>query len=160
MIGGLLKELWIHHILPFVSPIDLVNVSLTAKDLNYLVQTNFKKEIDYWKELALNLQKNDGMLEAAKKGHEDLVKLFVKQGANYWNDGLYGAAQGGNLRLVEFFIQKGANNWDWGLYGAAKGGHSRLIEFFIQKRANDWNWGLCAAAEGGHLKLIEFFIQK
>ena len=50
MIGGLLKELWICHILPFVSPIDLVNVSLTSKDLNYLVEKNFKKEEIFWKE--------------------------------------------------------------------------------------------------------------
>ena len=85
---------------------------------------------------------NNGMYDAAKGGHKELVEFFIERGAMYWNLGMFGASEGGHKELVDFFVKKGANAWNTGMWYAAKGGHKELVDLFIKKGANNWNDGL------------------
>jgi len=76
---------------------------------------------------------NEGLGEAAKGGHKDLVEFFISKGASEWDEGMWDAAQGGHKDLVDFFISKGASDWDGGMRGAAREGHKDLIDFFKAK---------------------------
>ena len=156
---NLIKDLWSHHILPLLSPIDLCHFQLTSKHAFQLTQS-FQPLLTRWKIHVLTRSLNWCLNQASDEGHKDLVKLFINKGANNWNDGLYGASRGGHKDLVQLFIDKGADDWGYGLYGASRGGHKDLVLFLIDKGANLWNWGLAGASEGGHRELIQFFQNK
>ena len=126
---NLLKDLWIHHVLPLLSPIDLCRFQLTSKHCFNLTET-FQPLLNRWKQL-INTKTNDKCLrEAALTGHMDLIKLFIKRGATKWDWGLHSAAIRGDRALVDFFISKGAHNWDEAIEAAAQGNHKDLIHFF------------------------------
>lgn len=73
------------------------------------------------------------LTQAAYKGDQNLVDLFVRLDARDWDGAMMYAAEGGHRRLVKFFIDKGANNWPDGAYFAARGGNLRLVKFFLRK---------------------------
>ena len=154
----LLKDLWIHHIFPLLSPIDLCRFQLVSKRSLQLTQS-FQYILNRWKSNILT-HFTWCLSNASYKGHYDLVKLSISYGADDWNTGLQAASQGGHKDLVLFFINKGANNWNWGLQAASEGGHKDLVHFFINKGANDWNPALYCASLGGHKELIQFFQNK
>jgi hypothetical protein len=85
---NLLKDLWIHHVLPLLSPIDLCRFQLTSKHCFNLTET-FQPLLNRWKQL-INTKTNDKCLrEAALTGHMDLIKLFIRRGATHWDWGLH-----------------------------------------------------------------------
>lgn len=132
---NLLKDLWIHHVLSLLSPIDLCRFQLTSKHCFNLTET-FQPLLNRWKQLLVNTKTNDKCLrEAALTGHMDLIKLFIKRGATNWNWGLHSAAIRGDRALVDFFISKGAHNWDEAIEAAAQGNHKDLIHFFVSQIA-------------------------
>jgi len=135
---NLLKDLWVNHILPLLSPIDLCHFQLTSKR-SFKLTESFQPLLNQWKQDVETLPLNWCLFRASHEGHKDLVQLFIDKGANYWNRALYGAARGGHKDLVQLFIDKGANNLKWALRGASKGGHKNLVQLFIDKGANDWN---------------------
>jgi ankyrin repeat protein len=75
---------------------------------------------------------NNCMMAAAKYGHIEIVKFFIKQGANNWNEGLFGALEGGHLDIAEFFIKKGANNIRRCIEIAQRHNYTKIVEF-LQK---------------------------
>jgi hypothetical protein len=157
--NSLLKDLWIHHILPVLSPIDLCHFQLVSKRALQLT-LSFQPLLNKWKQNVLTNTHNFSLFQASQEGHKDLVQLFMKKGACEWNLGLNGASQGGHQDIIQLLINKGANDWNLGLYGVALGGHKDLVNFFIDKGANDWRLGLSGASLGGHKDLIEFFQNK
>ena len=46
------------------------------------------------------------------------------------------AAENNHFDLVKFFIKKGADDWDWGMANAAKNNHFDLVKFFIRGAYN------------------------
>jgi ankyrin repeat protein len=155
----LLKDLWVHHVLPKLSPIDLSRFQCVSKWCLKLTKP-FQHVIDYWK----HVPTCKVVLKAALRGHLDIVKLMVKR-LNYqlWNSGLAYAARGGHFHVIQFFIEQGATCWMWALEGAARGGHISLIEFFLDKGGlshTNVNFALRGAARGGHQTLVQFIIDK
>jgi hypothetical protein len=133
---NLIKDLWSHHILPLLSPIDLCHFQLTSKHAFQLTQS-FQPLLTRWKIHVLTRSLNWCLNQASDEGHKDLAQLFIDKGADDWGYGLYGASRGGHKDLVLFLIDKGANLWNWGLAGASEGGHRELIQFFQNKLKRD-----------------------
>ena len=95
MRGGLpiLKDLWIYHIFPLLSPRDLSNLKLTSKDFYCFVGNLFEKEIDYWRNITRRQTPSYCMFKAARFGQKDLIDMYIGRGVDF-NYGLYGAALG------------------------------------------------------------------
>ena len=134
----LLKDLWINHILPLLSPIDLSHFQQVSKRCLTLSKP-FQHTIDHWIQLTNNNSSHWCLYQASKQGLPDLVLLFISKRANNWNEALYGASQGGHKDLIKMFIDKGANDWKWALCYAKLGGHRDLVEFFNQKMSESKN---------------------
>jgi hypothetical protein len=78
---------------------------------------------------------NIALHAACRRGHAELVRLCVRNGANWWSYGLAGACRGGHTDLVRMLIDKGATDWNTGLREACKGRHSLVAALMIEKGA-------------------------
>jgi hypothetical protein len=153
MSGVLSIDIW-SVIVVFCTPLTLVKIASTCRKLRGKFSQH--PNITKWK----TLTPDEGLFDATKCGHRDLVDLFIAKGATNWNTALCYASRGGHRELVDLFITKGANDWNLALYYAARGGHRELVDLFISKRANDWNYALHGAKTGGHRELVDLFIAK
>ena len=102
-----------------------------------------------------NLNWNDGLFEACRGGHLNIVNLMIEKGADNWNHGLRGACQNGHLNIINYMIDKGAYSWNYGLYGACLGGHLNIVNLMIEKGADAWNDGLQGACQNGNLNRLQ-----
>ena len=100
-----------------------------------------------------------GLFYACEGGHIDIVKLMIEKGADDWNWGLEGACQCGNIDIIKLLIEKGANP-DYGFYSACYGGNIDIVKFLIEKGTNNWNWGLDGACYGNNIDIIKLMIEK
>lgn len=67
-----------------------------------LINKILNSEINEKKEININY----GLLGASYYGRLDIVKFFIKKGANWFSSALIDSAHGGHLDLVEFFYLK------------------------------------------------------
>ena len=74
-----------------------------------------------------------GLFWSAQGGHIDLMKFFIKNGANEVNRAMYAAAVGGHKNAIDYLISQGANMWYEGLHGAKRAKNEELIAFFGNK---------------------------
>lgn len=103
---------------------------------------------------------NYGMYHACYGGHKELVLYMIEIGAINWNSGLHGACERGHKDIAILMIERGAWNIEIGLYYACYGGHIELVLLMIEKGARDWDYGLNGAHNGGHKELVLFMIEK
>lgn len=111
---------------------------------------------------------NKGLYGACLGGHEELVNLMIRYGANDWQSGLFAACYGGHLEIVNLMIWCGADNWCYGFSGACAGGHRELINLMFNKGARyhqkydddveHWNQGLVMACENGHTDIVKSLV--
>ncbi len=93
------------------------------------------------KQVKYKLDWSLGLYSACQDGHESLVKLIIKKGANhlnYLNDGLRYSCYSGKINIVNLMIEKGANEWNSGLFYACYGGHFKnksIVRLMIEKGA-------------------------
>jgi ankyrin repeat protein len=117
--------------------------------------------------------KEDGLYWACSCGNLNLVKYFVKIGANpcppanYYNDYPLGAAfEKGHFEVVKFLVEKGAEvkvYWDLPFRTAALKGYLEIVKYFVEKGADvniDDDYAICAASVRGHLDVVKFLVQK
>jgi hypothetical protein len=69
----LLKDLWINHVLPQLSPIDLSRFQQVSKWCLTLSKP-FQHIIDHWKQIINDKTVDRCLFEASKQGHKDLVR--------------------------------------------------------------------------------------
>ena len=74
---------------------------------------------------------NQGMLEAAEAGHEDIVRLMLFRGANNYNVVLTIAARRGYESLARLMLDQGANNYNWAIGIAAFYGHETIVRLML-----------------------------
>ena len=108
---------------------------------------------------------DDGLLEAAKGGHEHLFTFFITENEIIGGSRIIilGAAWGGHKELAIRHAGNDAFGVYAGVCGAARGGHKELIDFFISKGVPNQNWwdsGLVSALWSGRKDLVDFFIEK
>ena len=105
---------------------------------------------------------------AAEKGHFEIVKFLVENGANIHADGdsaLCLAAEEGHFKIVKFLIKNGADIHaigDYALCVAAENGHFKVVKFLLENGANIHardDHALCWAAEKGHFKIVKFLVE-
>ncbi len=101
-----------------------------------------------------------GLDYACYGGHESIVKLMIKKGADNWNAGLSCACYGGHESIVKFMIDKGATDWDTGLYVACQSGYINIVKLMIDKGADNWNGGLYSACQSGYIDIVKLMIDK
>ena len=111
------------------------------------------------------------MIEAARHGHLDTVKLLVEHGAdvNLQGEAFYGplhcAAYGGHLATVQYLLDSGASvrvfeGHDKPLNSAAQAGQIPVIELLLAHGANvnaqgvDGATPLENAVASGHVELV------
>lgn len=77
---NLAKDVWIHHVLNQVSPIDLAHLQATCRALRHIISTHtpFKKKLDKWK----NGTFQNCLSDYVATGHLDLVKLAIAKSGN------------------------------------------------------------------------------
>ncbi len=166
-------------IFSYLSQYELLNILMTSKfiylqmmkyinttkfiliDEEYKLRNGCKKNlIISIKQIKCNLDWNWGLNGACQGGHECIIKLMIKKGANKWNWGLHAACLCCHIDIVKLMIEKGANNWNVGLEGACSSGNESLVKLMIEKGANGWNWGLCNACFCGHIYIVKLMIEK
>ena len=62
--------------------------------------------------MEVSFELNLRMAMAAHRGHEDIVRLMLSQGANAYNTGLTSAAAGGHESIVRLMLDQGATNYN------------------------------------------------
>lgn len=98
----------------------------------------------------------------------ELVKMFIKYGADHWERPLCAALKKGNTQIVEFFIDLTLRNLDFGeplnynncMWEACYGGSMTNIELLINNGCTDWNAGLEGACSFGNIEIAKFMITK
>lgn len=100
-----------------------------------------------------------GLEKACGKGHIEIAKLMISRGATDYNKGMLYACRGGNMEIVRLMISLGATCWNKALSCACYGGNINLIRFLIKHGARNWQAGLNGACYGGHKKIVELMIQ-
>ena len=119
-----------------------------------------------------------GMIEAAKKGHLEMVQYLVELGVDKdkaGNDGwtaLLVAAGNGHLVVVQYLLQQGAdkekanNDCASPFYIAAANGHLGVVRYLVEmgadkEKAADDGWTpLLAAAQKGHLTVVQYLVEQ
>ena len=75
------------------------------------------------------------LTRAARRGHENIVRLMLSQGVNNYNDAMAMAALNGRESIVRLMLNHGATNYNQALDVAASAGHQNIVEL-IQERMN------------------------
>ncbi|XP_078587226.1 uncharacterized protein LOC144868635 [Branchiostoma floridae x Branchiostoma japonicum] len=141
------------------------DVEAIKKSLNEAVDVNMR-----WH--------GDTALHAASaKGHDELVELLLKNGADltmtnqHGDTALHAACAGGHGKVVELLIKNGAdlNMTNQGGYTAlhvsCRQGHGKVVELLIKNGADlnvtdqHGDTALHAACAGGHGKVVELLIK-
>ncbi len=111
----------------------------------------------------LSIIKENALLIAANKGHEDVVRYLLNKGiktdarTDGGNTFLIHAVIGGNLNIVKLALEKGANineeNIDHlsALFGAVSGGHEDIVLYLLEHGAKPFDnpkaiWSLMGVA--------------
>ena len=120
-----------------------------------------------WNILITRFDTNQLFLTASKKGHLEIVKLLIQNGADIHAENDYAlrwASQEGHIEVVTFLIQNGADihaENEYALRWSSENGHLEIVKILIQKgadiHAND-DQALRWASENGHLEVVELLI--
>ena len=106
---------------------------------------------------------NIGLKQAAYYGKINMVKYFVKNGANAFNEHIEDAVHGGNLDLVKYFIDCGVRDFFEILCYASEFGKFDIVKFiFFNMECNAQNVkenGMMRAVRGENMNIINFFIE-
>lgn len=105
-------------------------------------------------------QENRGLFDVAKSGELEVVKLFLKRGADLLDYGLFGAVSGNHIEIIDFLIDKGANNFNAALVHASAHGNLELTKYLLDKGADDLYSVLVNAVHNNRVELVEFFLNK
>ncbi|KAJ3822663.1 ankyrin repeat-containing domain protein, partial [Lentinula raphanica] len=115
---------------------------------------------------------------AAARGHQDIVKFLVQQGAEInaqggeYGTALQAAATRGHKDIVELLVQRGAEinaqggEYDTALYTAADRGHKDIVELLVQQGAEinaqggEYGTALQVAATRGRKNIVELLVQQ
>jgi len=112
---------------------------------------------------------------ASSGGHEEIIKLMLKKGADvnaqgYYGNALQGASCKGHKEIVQLLIREGAdvNSWRKGytksaLHAASHSGNKDIVELLLERGANVTEQGgnaLQAASAGGHKEVIELLLER
>jgi len=127
-------------------------------------------ETDDWNQTPLSI--------AADKGHLEIVKYLVEQGAQLNqadrldNTPLHIAAGKGHLEIVKYLVKKRANVDQingYGrtpLYAAAERGRFEIVKYLVEqgvdvdRASHSKETPLHAAAEGGHLEIVKYLVEQ
>jgi ankyrin repeat protein len=105
----------------------------------------------------------DRLIDAAKDGNTETVKMLLASGANVraWDDyALSRAARNGHTETVKTLLAAGANvhaNDDVALCWAALNGHAETVQSLLGAGADvhaQDDWALCLAASFGHTETV------
>jgi hypothetical protein len=109
------------------------------------------------------------MVEAAGRGHRDIVDLMLQLGAGPqpswvpeetdYDLAMAEAALGGHRDVVQLMLQRGANNYDRAMFQAAEGGHRDIVDLMLQLGATNYDGAMAAAARGGHRDIVDLMLQ-
>ena len=158
----LLKELWVYHILPQLSPLDLAKFQRVSKWCLEVTKP-FLYSIETWKNITIDRRFNSGLYHGCRDGSRDLVDFCISRGADDWNMSLYYASKFGHLDLVKLFIEHGASHYGWGLEAAGIHNHRKIFDFLttlVPDNAQEWNSALYGAACGGNRELVDICISR
>ena len=119
-----------------------------------------------------------GMVQAAQKGHLEMVQYLVEMGVDKdkaTDDGwtaLHCAAQKGHLAVVQYLVEMGAvkekatdDIWT-ALLMAAMNGHLVVVQYLVEmgadkEKATDDGWtALLIAAVNGHLGVVQYLVEQ
>jgi ankyrin repeat protein len=117
------------------------------------------------------------LIEAARRGHLDAVKVLVEGGANVnlqgeaWYGPLHCAAYGGHLETVKYLLEHGASvrvfeGHDRPLNSAAQAGHLQVAKVLLEHGADinaqgvDGGTPLENAVSCGHVEMVKFLLAK
>ena len=116
--------------------------------------------------------------KAADQGHEHIVRLLLKKGANVnafegdKDTALVCASRNGHERMVQLLLEKGANidaarlEGDTALLVASRKGHERIVRLLLKKgadinaRGEHNNSALLAALYCGHVHIVRLLLEK
>ncbi len=131
-----------------------------SPELEYLARKLVPTNKEYNKEY--------GMLYASKKGHLEIVKYLIEQGAN--SNSFHGyvliyASESGHFPVVKYLVKHGANihaHDEYPLRVASQNGHLEIVNFLTEEGADIHIFNdspLSIASENGHLPIVKFLIE-
>ena len=100
------------------------------------------------------LNYNKLILYGAYYGYLDLVKYFLKKGANNINEVAYDASRFDHLNVVEYAFDHGADNYLTCAKIAALNGNDNVVKYLMKYVEDDAETIASAAAKGNHLKIV------
>ena len=124
------------------------------------------------------LEDNAQLVDAAKAGHEEVVRLLLDQGADVnrrcsWRSSpLAEAAKAGHEAVVRLLLDRGADMNSSGIWGnsplaeAAEAGHEAVVRLLLDRGADvnsSGTWGnspLAEAAEAGHEAVVRLLLDR
>ena len=108
---------------------------------------------------------NDELYKAFFNEKLDMVKYFIKKGANDFDSALMLAAKKGDLKFVKYLIDEKEYNYRPTLVraaaSAAKSGEIDVVKYFIdEKGVKSFDDIMQQAASGGSLDVVKYFINE
>ncbi len=104
----------------------------------------------------MNLDPNEGLIQASEINNLSLAKYFISQGANSFNSAIFIASEQGYLPLVKLLVKK--DNVDGAICLAAENGHVNVVSFLLKYGANDYNNIMICAIEGNQIDIVKLMI--
>ena len=154
----------------------IIIISLLSTNM---LNINVRSSIDHYDDEDLDEEEYHmvtPLLEAAKNGHTDIVRLLLDKGAkpnisdDYGESPLKAAAYEGYKEVIKLLIDSGADpnmvdgNFDSALHEAASMGHNDVIQLLLDIGVNpniSNRWGdepLHNAARHGHIGIIQLLL--
>jgi ankyrin repeat protein len=108
------------------------------------------------------------LIRASKKGHLEVVKYLLANGANVnanSDDALRSASNRGHLEVVRYLVEHGANVNaldDDPLAEASDNGHLEVVKYLVENGANVNalnDMALFFASEEGHLEVVKYLVE-
>ena len=140
-----------------------------VKDMIKRGANNFSN-VSYYVGLSGNIDLADYLIECGvsklslrgccEMNHLEMIKYFMKLGANDFNYGLEGACKGGHLNIAEMMIELGANDFNHALLASCAGDNLELLKLCLNNGADKYNGALAVSCRHGARNCIEYLIDR
>ena len=74
---------------------------------------------------------NQGMFEAARNGHIEIVRLMLSHGATDFNHSMVAAARYGHIEIVRLILAQGADDFNSVMSNATHNGHIEIVRLML-----------------------------